>query len=156
MGNWRDGVAVSTSTIKGTVTNDNAAAGYIGEIISGTAAAGSVSLTTATPANITSISLTAGDWDVTGGVTFTTPINTSVTQAIAGISTTAATFGADGTYARNTIAAYVPGAVEWLDQVAPTVRLSLAATTTVYLIGQSTFTVSTQTAGGFIRARRVR
>lgn len=150
-------ITASTQLIgKGTATNDSAAAGYIGEFVSGTAVAGSVSLTTATTANITSISLTAGDWDVSGGVTFTTAASTSVTQAIAGISTTTATLGADGTYARNTIAAFVPGAIEWLDQISPTVRISVAATTTVYLVGQSTFTVSTQTAGGFITARRVR
>lgn len=141
---------------KGTATNDSAAAGYIGEAITASAAAGTVSLTTATTANITSISLTAGDWDVTGGVVFTTAATTSVTQAIAGVSTTTATLGADGTYSRNTIAAFVPGAVEWIDQVAPTVRISVAATTTVYLVAQSTFTVSTQTAGGYITARRVR
>jgi len=150
-------VTASTQLIgKGTATNDSAAAGFIGEFVTATAAAGSVSVTTATTANITSISLTAGDWDVVGSIGFTTAASTSVTQAISGISTTTATLGADGTYARNTIAAFVPGAVEWLDQVTPTVRISVAATTTVYLVGQSTFTVSTQTAGGVISARRVR
>lgn len=147
---------VSSSIVQGTTTNDNAAAGIVGEIITSAVVPTTVSLTTATTANITSISLTAGDWDVTGGVTFQTAVNTSVTQIIGGISTTTATLGADGTYARSTFAAVVPGAVEYADQVAPVTRLSLAATTTVYLVGQSTFTVSTQTAGGFIRARRVR
>jgi len=148
---------VASSIVQGTTTNDNAAAGIIGEIITAAAAAGSVSLAVSgTTYNIASISLTAGDWDVTGGVTFTTAATTSVTQAIAGTSVTTGTFGADGTYSRNTLTALVPGAVEWLDQIAPVTRLSLAATTTVYLVGQSTFTVSTQTAGGFIRARRVR
>lgn len=120
-----------------------------------TATAG-VSIATATPLSVTAIQLTAGDWDVVGAVTLSTAASTSVTQAIAGISQTNNTLGADGTYARTTITALVPGAVEWLDQVTPATRLSLAATTVVYLIGQSTFTVSTQTAAGFLRARRVR
>jgi hypothetical protein len=38
----------------------------------------------------------------------------------------------------------------------PVVRLSLAATTTVYLVSRATFTVSTLKAYGTIRARRVR
>jgi hypothetical protein len=53
--------------IPGTATNDDAAAGKLGEIISSNIVVGSaVSLTTNTPANITSLSLTAGDWDVWG------------------------------------------------------------------------------------------
>jgi hypothetical protein len=115
-----------------------------------------VSLTTATAANMTSLSLTAGDYDVSGSCTFQTAATTSVTASICGISTTSATLGADGTYARDTFVAVVPGAVEWKDHAAPMTRISLSGTTTVYLVGQSTFTVSTQTAGGFIRARRVR
>lgn len=152
------GLITPTSTvgIAGTITNDNAQAGSIGEYVTSSVVSTTVNLTTATTANITTISLTAGDWDVTGGVLFQTAATTSVTGAIAGISTTTGTLGADGTYARSTFAAVVPGAVEWADFLAPVVRLSLAATTTVYLVGQSTFTVSTQTAGGYIRARRVR
>lgn len=150
------GVAFEDAQILGTTTNDNAPAGYVGEYVSATVAAGTVALTTATTANIASISLTPGDWDVSGVVVFTTAATTSVTQAIAGIATTSATLGADGTYQRETSAAFVPGAIEWMDMAAPVVRLSLAAATTVYLVGQSTFTVSTQTAGGVIRARRVR
>jgi hypothetical protein len=36
------------------------------------------------------------------------------------------------------------------------VRLSIAATTTVFLVAQCTFTVSTLSAYGTIRARRMR
>jgi hypothetical protein len=40
--------------------------------------------------------------------------------------------------------------------VAPPLRINVSTTTTVYLIGYCTFTVSTAGIGGFIRARRVR
>lgn len=149
--------APSGGALIGTTTNDSAGTGLVGEYQSpAVVPATTVSLSTGTPVTVTSISLTAGDWDVQGGAIFATAASTSVTQVLAGISTTNNTLGADGTYARATFAAVVPGAVEWQDQVTPIVRISIAATTTVYVVAQSTFTVSTQTAGGYIRARRVR
>jgi hypothetical protein len=147
---------VSTSIVQGTTTNDNAAAGILGEHASSGVVPTTVSLTTATPVDLHSVSLAAGDYDIQGIGTFQTAATTSVSQVIAGISTTSATLGADGTYARSTFTAFVPGAIEHTDQVTPVTRLSLAATTTVYLVGQSTFSISTQTAGGVIRWRRVR
>src|SRR4051794_35869170 len=48
--------------MNGTATNDNGAAGEVGEFLSNSA--GAVALTTATAANVGQISLTAGDWDV--------------------------------------------------------------------------------------------
>lgn len=149
-------VPLTLNGMSGITNGTDASAGQIGEYVSAIVVPTTVSLTTATTANMTSISLTAGDWDVQGGALFQTAASTSVTSVIAGISTTTNTLGADGTYARSTFAAVVPGAIEWQDQVSPVVRLSLSATTTVYLVAQSTFTVSTQTAGGYIRARRVR
>ncbi|MDP2325295.1 MAG: hypothetical protein Q8N51_14890, partial [Gammaproteobacteria bacterium] len=73
--------------IEGTNTNDAAAAGYIGELIGSTIASGSaVSLTTATNANVTSISLTAGDWDVWGAITYNHGGSTNVTTHLSSIS----------------------------------------------------------------------
>src|SRR5512143_308826 len=147
---------VASSIVQGTTTNDNAAAGIVGEYLTASAVATTVNLTTATPANGITLSLTAGDWDVQGIGVFQTAATTSVTGTQVGLSTTTATFGADGSYTRDNFAAVVPGAIEWRDSSTPVFRISLNATTTVYLVGQSTFTVSTQTAGGTIRWRRVR
>lgn len=147
---------VTTSIIQGSTTNDSASAGIIGEYLTAAAVSTTVSLTTATPANAITLSLTAGDWDVQGIGVFQTAATTSVTNTQVGLSTTTATFGADGSYTRDNFAAVVPGAIEWRDSSTPILRISLAATTTVYLVVQSAFTVSTQTAGGVIRARRVR
>ena len=156
------GVAYQDQIILGTTSNDSATAGQVGEIITATVASGAaVALTTATPANVTSISLTAGDWDVAGLIDFNPAATTSITQLNTSISLTTATLGtqpggsglgADPTTIF-TQAASVPNGVIGLD--AGPVRVSIAATTTVYLVAQGTFTVSTMTAYGTIRARRV-
>lgn len=153
-----NGVAIplSASGTQGVTNGSDAPAGYVGEYLTASAVSTTVSLTTATPANAITLSLTAGDWDVQGIGVFQTATNTSVTNTQVGLSTTTATFGSDGSYTRDNFAAVVPGAIEWRDSSTPVLRISLAATTTVYLVVQSAFTVSTQTAGGVIRARRVR
>lgn len=157
------GVAYRDQLIKGTPTNDNAIAGDVGELITSTvASASAVSLTSTTAANVTSISLTAGDWDVDGVVDFNLAASTNVTVYNAAISLTSATLptqpggsglGTDPITVINQ-AAQVPGGLVVV--ATPTVRVSLAATTTVYLVASSTFTVSTNAAYGTIRARRVR
>lgn len=144
------------SAIPGVTTNSNAPAGYLGEYVSSTVAAPGAALTTATTANVTSISLTAGDWDVTGVVDFRFGATTSYTNVTGGISTASATLGGQDTGFDFATPAQVPTAAADQAWTVPTVRLSLAATTTVYLVAQGTFTVSTLSAYGTIRARRVR
>lgn len=140
----------------GTATNDSAAAGGIGELLTAELAVGSAtSLVTATAKTIISVSLTAGDWDVNGVVNFLPAATTSLTSHSAGSSSTDNTLGADGTLVSDSVAAVVLGSVTLRDAF-PTQRFSLASTTTVYLVGSATFTVSTMTAYGSIRARRVR
>lgn len=147
----------STQGIRGTTTNDNANAASIGEVISSTIATGSsVSLSTGTTSNVTSISLTAGDWDCTGAVDFTFGATTNYTNLVGGISTTSATLGGqDANFDFETPGA-VPTATADSTFVVPVVRESLASTTTVFLVTQATFTVSTLKAYGTIRCRRMR
>lgn len=151
------GGAVLSSQITGTTTNDNAATGIIGEFISANVAAGAaVPLTTTAAANITSISLTAGDWDVRGDFAFTAGGTTTKTSTAVWISAVSATDpGApnSGAYYLDTNASSV-GASEG----APVgmIRVSIAVTTTVYLSTKCTFAASTLSAYGFIGARRVR
>lgn len=160
--------AVTTSAFKvfinkkvgteGTKTNDNATAGLVGEYIeSNVLLASAISLTAATPANVTSISLTAGDWDVSAIVRIhANNASTSFTQAVASISSTSATL--DTTNQANiTSAAVVPGnGINYCALGVPAARISLASTTTIYLVARATFTVSTAQAYGLISARRVR
>jgi len=147
----------STSGIIGTTTNNNAAAGSVGEFISSSVLAGAaVALTTAIGANVTSIALTAGDWDVCGTVAFVFAATTTSTQQTMGISSVSATFGTNG--AENNIIQFKQ-TLTGLKTVAfgnSSMRFSIAAPTTVYLLGSAVFAVSTASAYGFISARRVR
>lgn len=141
-----------TAGIVGTTTNNSANAGSVGEYVTATGTA--VALTTATSTNCTSISLTAGDWDVFGAIIFNGNATTSTSVMMAGISTTSATLPAapdlgqffNGSSGVN-VAISVP---------VPPVRQTLASTTTVYLVAQSTFTTSTETATCKLQARRRR
>lgn len=141
--------------VGGTTTNNNAAAGAIGEIITGTAALDSVgSWTTNTAKNVTSISLTAGDWDVYGKIAWAGA--TTGTYTIASISATSATLGTDEVTQGYAAAPFLSQANSRFTQEAGPYRASLASTTTIYLVGQEGFTVGTPAVGGFLRARRVR
>lgn len=139
---------------KGTATNDSAAAGDIGEVITAQTLIGTpVSLTTATVADIASISLTAGDWDVNGAVDFILT-GATTTDWTLGISATTATLGAQDTYSKAPIVLTVH--TDNYADVTPTVRISLAATTTIYLVASAAFSAGTVDAAGRITARRMR
>lgn len=143
---------ITTPNIVGTATNNNAAAGSVGEFPSPTNLTG-VALTTSTAVNVASISLTAGDWDVSGVFT---SVNTGGTvQAIAvGLNTTTGTLPAANTGASNVMSGISSGGSPTLST--PMLRVSVASTTTVFLVGSLTFVTGTATGSGFIRARRVR
>jgi len=144
--------------IPGTTTNGNATAGNVGEYISSQILSGSaVSLTTATPANVTSISLTGGDWDVWGTVAFVANVLTTATIFEGGINTTSATLPTppgSGAYFQEALSV-AAGAIEPCTPIGMT-RISIASTTTVYLVAQSTFATNTMSVYGFLGARRRR
>lgn len=143
-----------TNGIVGTTTNNNANAGSVGEYVESLVASGSaVSLTTATAANVTSISLTAGDWDVQGIVNYSTS-SATVTGESAGISSTSATLPTDGSEGYSGVQLITTSTTDSITLTRK--RMSLSGTTTVYLIGKSTFSVGTVGAFGTINARRVR
>jgi hypothetical protein len=145
----------STIGVAGTVTNDAAQAGSVGEYVTATVATSAISLTSGAAANITSISLTAGDWDVNGAVGFL-PAGTTVPSGVSvSISLTSATLALIGDPGRSSIIATMATGAGQAHCCGP-VRVPLATTTTVYLVATGTFTVSTMTAGGTIRARRMR
>lgn len=138
-------------TITGATGGTNAGAGNVGEFVSATASA--VSLTTATTTNLTSILLTAGDWDVCGAIS----VNGSVanqSNTSCGYSTTSATFGGMGTYAQTNTGTANPVQV-WAAAI-PVGRINVTSTTTVYLVCESIFSTGTVSASGIIQARRVR
>lgn len=144
----------STTGIIGATTNNNAAAGSVGEFISSVIPnASAVALTTSVIANITSISLTAGDWDVYANVFLSSSAQT-MQLAYAWTSTVSATIpdasliGNIQTNGVSLLAAVGPGI--------PTLRYSLSTTTTVYLSVDIVFTGGTGSGSGGIYARRIR
>lgn len=141
----------STNGIVGTTTNDNVNAGSVGEYVSATNSGGT-SLTSNTGTNITSISLTAGDWDVSGIVFFNTSAN-NLNNMLVNVGSVSAALGGLGTQNQSTSAGAAIG-TGYLGT--PLVRFSLSTTTTVYLVGYAGFASGTVTATGIIRARRVR
>jgi hypothetical protein len=143
----------TTSGIVGTPTNDNAAAGKVGEFISSVIPfASAVSLTNAVPANVTSISLSAGDWDVWGNISFNNSAN-SLNSVSGWISTTSATLPDSSLFnqlANNAVSLVSPGIT------VPQLRFSVAGPTTVFLSTDCGFSSGTLKACGGIYARRVR
>jgi hypothetical protein len=139
---------------KGTATNDSPAAGYIGEYVS--AAASNVSFPATTVyGDAASISLTAGDWDVSYNF-----------QALRNGSTWTVVELGVGTATGNDAAGLAAGdtetnisALATQDNIcggASGIRKSLASTTTLYYKFASTYTVATPKLFGRISARRVR
>ncbi len=155
--NWNDrtlGTPTFPWLIAGDSSGGNALAGYVGEYVESKIASGSaISLTTATPANITSISLTAGDWDVEGNVNYSLTAAT-VAQNVAAINSTSATVPTDGTQVYSGATAAASSAPDSI--TLPRKRISISATTTVYLVANVTFLGTGIDGYGFISARRVR
>lgn len=145
------------SVLKGTITNDSAATGYIGEYVSASVALGSpVSGTNGQYVNITSISLTAGDWNIDGQVEFDangatyTAGPTGAVSAFTGNTTTDHVFGDNvrGTLAPTATAGTGVSINSW--------RKSLSSTTTIFLKFRSDFSAGTARGYGRISALRVR
>lgn len=146
-------LSVSTATIRyliGTTTNDSACLGCVGEYV--TATANKTSAATNTYDDLTSISLTAGDWDVWGQINFADNGGT-YTQYLVAITGTPGN-SSTGQVLGDTMFYMVLDA----DASLPLVpfRTSIASTTTVYLKYRCLYTGTAPGVYGRISARRVR
>lgn len=141
----------TTGGIVGTTTNDNADAGKVGEYITSSVPTPGTSISSGTDTNLTSISLTAGDWDVWGSWGFQPSVN--ATLFIAGINTVSAT-------RPDTSLCVCRSATTGLYQTTcsaiPMQRLSLSGTTTVYMVAIVNLVSGTANQFGFLSARRIR
>lgn len=147
--------------LPGTATNDNASTGNIGEYFESVILpAAQVALTTSSAANVTSLSLTAGDWDCSGAVSFSGAGGTVTTDMIGWISTTSAILPADsvnhGAYTRMFAASGLSYTQEVVQLPVNALRVSVSTTTTVFLSARSTFTTAGNFAYGAMRCRRMR
>lgn len=134
---------------KGVIDASSAAAGEIGEVITGQATA--VSMTTATATTLTSLTLTPGDWDVVGVIEATASAFV-LTLAIGSISTTAAT-NQPFPYRTRLEFASATGSQGFS---VPSQRFNVSNNTTIYLVAQANFSSGTVSGSGHIRARRIR
>lgn len=151
--------ATGSPQYQGTSTNDSAATGGIGEWLTSNVLVGSaVSLSTGTPANITSLSLTAGDWDVTAFPVLTGGATTTVSSMLFALGTTSATINQlAGTFNQSLgfSSTLFAGSGLWTEQIGP-IRFSLSTTTTIYLVADVSFGTSTCSGYGLLSARRAR
>ena len=151
----------TTGGIVGTTTNDDTNAGNVGEVISSVVLSGSaVSMATNTTKDVTTISLTAGDWDVWSELWINSAASTQITFIGFGINTTSATLISvptlSASYTQLVGVTYTSGGTGYPVSNTAVCRLSLSGTTTVYLSAKLTFTVSTASTYGKILARRRR
>ncbi|MBU9359754.1 hypothetical protein KTE52_25785 [Burkholderia multivorans] len=143
-----DITSLNAPTLIGVTNGSSASSGQVGYAPSATQSSAQ-SMTSSTAMNITSLSLPAGDYDVSGvGCITATGATTNMTV---GISTTSATLGALGTYAGMSFTISATGGGTCI--ATPQVPLQLSTTTTVYLIGLGAFSSGTMTSTGKIIAR---
>jgi hypothetical protein len=150
-------VAITPGAVPGVATNTTASAGNVGEYISANLASGSaITLTTNVAANVTSVSLTAGDWDCRGNVS--SQFSAGITALAAWISTTSATDPGAPNSGGYTEYSYQTQQAAIDNMVAPiaSMQFLLASTTTVFLGTRQVFPSGTDKAFGFIGCRRMR
>lgn len=146
--------ASATSGILGITGGSTPSAGVVGEVLSNST--NNTALTNNTAANATSVSLTAGYWLVWGTVTYIPGGATTISNIQCGIGQTSATLPGIGV--NSSLIYYSWTFTPALNQalgVTPCV-INLSSTTTVYLVAQATFGVSTLAVNGFIAALRLR
>jgi hypothetical protein len=138
-----------------TATNTTSAAGYPGEVISSAVlVANTAAITTATPANITSIELTPGSWAVSGNFSAVlaaatvTAIKTSTgtTTATHGLAQHSTDLSPNTTTATGTLSSTVPTRF---------IQVAAGATQVVYLVITGTFSAGAVTAHGSLSAVRI-
>jgi hypothetical protein len=148
-------IGVAGVILRGTTTNDSAATGMVGEYVTSLAGFSSAP-TSGEFGDLTSISLTAGDWNVT----FSCAIyanGATVTRYDLGISVTAGNFNTGlvegDTQSTNNIT--LTSTAEVTNSI-PERRFSLSGTTTVYAKMYAIYSVATPQFKGRLSARRIR
>ncbi len=131
-----------------TATNDSAAAGKLGEYITSNTISSPVGLTSTFAAALTSVALTAGDWDVRGVVIFNS--SAGMTSVQADCNSISGTLGTLGTLFVNAAGFASQATVPIVTQ-----RFSLSGSASIYLNALSIFP-GTCLCSGLIAARRMR
>jgi hypothetical protein len=146
---WDSANLASPATTVGVTNGSNAAAGQVGEPM--TAAGSAISLSSATAANCTSITLTAGDWDVWGYVSFAPGTGASFSAGLASLNTVSAT---QATAPDVSQLAFTGPANFGQSLNAPMRIYNVSSSTQIFLVGTWTFSGGTATMSCRMYARR--
>lgn len=147
---------VNGTKIRGTTTNDSAATGFVEEYVESVVSTTNFP-TTSTWGDATSISLTAGDWDVSA-MYYSDRNGATATEQLIGISTSSGTSFSDSVSGSNYFG-FPPSSAGAYNSSAiiTNYRKSISSTTTIYLKFLATYTVAQYRIGGArLSARRVR
>ena len=135
------------NNIKGVTDGSGAAAGQVGEFISQSGSA--ITLTSGAVYDLTTVTLQPGDWDVWGTVYF--PPSAGASTLIGSISSTSGVLQAP----YNQVSA-ATASIGTTYMVLPTIRVSISVATAYRVVGQANFASGTCTGTGIFNARRVR
>jgi trimeric autotransporter adhesin len=145
------GVPGFSNALPGSTSGTGVAAGFIGQIITSNVPFGSaVALSNSVAANVTSISLTAGNWMISGIIIYT-DTNTGFQVFSSGISSVSATL-------QEPYVELAPESSTVGSQAGVPVNnifVSLSSSTTYYLVGSAAFISGAVTAFGQITAIRI-
>lgn len=141
--------------IRGTTTNDSAVAGFLGEYVESIISTNTSYPTSGTWGDMTSISLTAGDWDVSLTAYFNQNGATVSGQDI-GISSTSGNSSSGLTLGTNQLPSFGPTATYDNSSTIANYRVSISATTTYYAKLNGTYSVATPRYRCRLSARRIR
>jgi hypothetical protein len=145
----------TTGGISGTTTNDTAAAGKVGQFIQ--SVTGNVTMAASNIwTDATSISLTAGDWDIAINA-WGYPNNVaSITASWIGVGTVAGNVSPGSVGDGSSLHYRAYSGTAQIAMALPSFRMSLASTTTVYYKALFAYTGTAGLFGGRISARRIR
>ena len=146
-----NGILVFPNGIAGRTNGTAPTVGNVGEILEVTGSA--VSVTSNVILNVTSLSVTAGEWDLSGVILISPAATTVPNFYIASSSATSATHASFQYQAIDSSTAWTAGNAKTAQL--PIHRIVTASTITIYAVLTCTFTTSTLTATGYLRARRV-
>ena len=143
---------------RGVTNGSDSLAGNIGEYVQSVVSSLPNASASTTFRDITSISLSAGDWDVSAiGILQNNGATISANNVFA-ISTYSGNTTTDHINGNNVCYVIAPfnASGAFTTCSIPTYRISITSNTTIYLKGMSTYSAGTPANGGRISARRVR
>lgn len=147
-----DGVTAGGNQIiaskAGVTDGSTAVAGQIGETITNTTTTSSV--TSGTTFNMTSVTLTPGDWEVNAVLDFEFGSGVTATVAAGGVNTTSGTVPSYPYLVKSQCS------MNGGQHINARRRINLSSSATIYLVGVCTFSGGTTAANGYLEARRVR